>query len=187
MSLTPAEAVTRFMPQIKSVASYTARKFPGFEEDDFLDYAVERVMVYAGEPVAGDAEAGRLPQWEETTGAQDSQLKKLIAWALTCDLKDYADKMIRQNRRSGMTGLSAVPDYSADLVPSGSDGYGKKFRVKDDEPDGSLEAYPLLALKYGQDMTQEEIADELRISLRTVQRKLAAELARYKSDNAIAA
>jgi hypothetical protein len=48
--MTPAEAVTRFMPQIKSVASYTARKFPGFEEDDFLDYAVERVMVYAGEP-----------------------------------------------------------------------------------------------------------------------------------------
>jgi hypothetical protein len=93
--------------------------------------------------------------------------------------------MIRQNRRSGMTGLSAVPDYSPDLVTTGSDGYSKKYRVKDGEPDGSLEAYPLLALKYGQEMTQEEIADELGMSLRTVQRKLAAELERYKSDNAI--
>ena len=45
-----------------------------------------------------------------------------------------------------------------------------------------LSHYPTLRLRYGEDMSIREIAESLRVSERTVNRRIAAELARYRAE-----
>lgn len=165
--------VGRFRLQIRQAARNITADFPylfrgerGFSE--VRNYAAERVMVYAGSRIDGDADAGMLDEWEADVMGNPDQLDRYVLRALNCDLKDYAKSKLRQKRRE-------TPAEPANMKASG---YVSA---------GNLDGYPVLRMRYVEGLTQDQIAKELKVAVRTVKRRMADERKRYRDASNLAA
>jgi hypothetical protein len=104
--------VFRFRAQIAQAARTINDKLPDYApHDDALSYARLRVLVYAGEPDIKDADAGKLPVWEDRAQFDFNEVDRFVLAALNADLMDWADKRARQVRREG----EPVPLWDAAL------------------------------------------------------------------------
>jgi hypothetical protein len=177
--------------QVKQAARKIQKQYPVLFDgkrgiDDAESYANLRLLIYAGKPAVNDADAGILREWEAKP--KDEQ-NKLVLTALWRDLQDYAKK---ETPRYGKEILCDPSDSvllwnaSDDLASGGNSDRpgGATLWVKDAEPDGSLSRYPTLAAYYRDgETTQAEVAEELGVSVRTVQRRIDDETRRFMEEN----
>lgn len=168
--MTPAEAVERFMPQIKQAARNAAGDYPSIREAarpkdsesftpaiDALGVAAERVMLFA--------DNGQLAEWEEKTDGDQNQLDRYVYWALYYDLVDYARKVISSDDRANLTGRYRPKTGSVgDWAEPGT---------------GDLSEYPLLRMNRSEGLTQAEIAKDRGVSVDTIQRQIQREVERF--------
>jgi len=56
-------------------------------------------VIYAGNPIDGDADAGQIEEWTEQVKGNPDQLDRFVLQALNCDLLNYARGRLRQNKR----------------------------------------------------------------------------------------
>jgi hypothetical protein len=177
------DPVSRYRAQIAQAARTINAKLPGYApHDDALSYARLRVLVYAGAPDINDADAGQLPAWEDKAQFDFNEVDRFVLAALNADLLNWADKRARQARREGEPvplSDAAVQEFlSPDLQYD-----GKAFptkRVKDAEPTGNLDGYPILRAVHQDGLSRADVARLLGISLATVDRRIRQERGRYE-------
>jgi hypothetical protein len=183
-----ATATARFSAQAKQAARKIQQKYPvlfgGKDIEDAESKANERLLVYAGDPAEGDCRAGILREWEHLP---DDEQNKLVLNALYWDLQNYAKKE-SAHREILCDPSDSVLLWGAsdDLASTGSSDRpnGITRWVKDAEYDGSLSRYPTLAAYYRDGgVTQAEVAKELGVTVRTVQRRIDDETRRFMEEN----
>lgn len=173
--MTPAEAIERFMPQIKQAAKNATRKYPSLRSDALSqdpkkadeEIAPEwtNLLGVAAEQVVRLLDSGQIAEWEAGVGGDQNQVDRYVLQALNKDMLDYARKVIHDDDRTRLAGKyrpdsGAVGDWT--------------------EPDtGDLSEYPLLRMKHGEGLTQDEIAERLGIPARTVRREMKRERDRF--------
>jgi len=165
--------VRRYWPQIEQAARNLAARFPFLFRSEIAlreakNYAAERIVIYAADPIDGDADAGQLEEWTEQVKGNPDQLDRFVLQALNCDLLDYAKAKLRQNRRE------------TPVEPGG-------FAVSGYVSGGNLDDYPVLHMRYAEGMTRVQIARELRVPLSRVKRMISAETKLYESEHKQAA
>ena len=165
--------VRRYWPQIEQSARNLAAKFPFLFRSEIAlreakNYAAERVVIYAGNPIDGDSDAGQLEEWTEQVKGNPDQIDRFVLRALNCDLLDYAKAKLRRNKRET---LVAPESLAVSGYISG----------------GNLDDYPVMHMRYAEGMTREQIARELKMSLARVKRMISAETKRYEQEHRLAA
>jgi hypothetical protein len=93
--------------------------------------------------------------------------------------------------RPGATALSVAREGSSETLSATDTDAGwagvkaPAKTVKDAEPSGDLSAYPVLAMKYRDRMTQMQIAKALGVNVKAARQQMRQELEHYKKDHGI--
>jgi hypothetical protein len=185
-------AATRFEPQVRQAARKCADKFPSARFREALQHAYERVLIYAGSPVPGDADSGMLDDWEAAVDGDQDQLDRFVLQALNCDLLDWAKLRIARARRE-----ASYDDLDSDQPPAqaGADWNWNQVRTRGanasrrlagsdrSKPDYGFSAsdYPYLYAREVEGVTVEELAERDGVTVRTVNRKLWTERQHLRS------
>ncbi|HEY2578420.1 MAG TPA: sigma factor-like helix-turn-helix DNA-binding protein [Streptosporangiaceae bacterium] len=179
VSIGPDDITSRFRAQIDCAVIKLCKKWMSIDPADARSYACERVLIYAGEPMPDDSDAGQLPEWETVVKGDPNQLDRYVLRALNCDLLNWAAKRARNARNIEEIAVKPVRDDGDDeWVPTIADVYPRGSSVYP-ATEGTLREYPLLRMIYGDGYTIAEIAEQLGKSARTVKRMEAAEKRRY--------
>jgi hypothetical protein len=200
-------SVQRFRPQINQAVRNIISKFPLLLADKMIEgtkkkdtnnreeaefWAMRRVAVYAGEvkPDGKDSDYDQLVNWEDQVKGNPDQLDRFVLQALNRDMVDWAKSKLGYIKRRHETNLlDEDENISPDLTTTGGIGANKGTRtVADSSPDtGKLEDFPLLAMRHGEGMTEQQMARKLGVSLKTIKRRIAEELERFREIHDLAA
>ena len=127
--------------------------------EDAAQYARQRLIEYDS--------GSEMDNWESKVDGNPDQLDRFVLRALNCDLHDWAKKLKRQRERLSLTDPQYMESEQAQL-------YSKEMSPEDN---AIWRSWPLLELRFRYGYTNREIADALGVSTRTVDRRMAEELA----------
>jgi hypothetical protein len=180
LSAASVYAVRRFGPQIGQAARNVIGKYGKWiTQSEAERYATDRVMVYCGPPVPGDADSGMHDEWEASVGGNPEQLDRYVLQALNCDLLNWARGRVREARRTSAPDIAAWEWNSVNNEKATAQ---RALASADRElPDYGFSAadYPYLYAREVEGLTVMQLAEREGVSPRTVKRQTRAERERF--------
>jgi len=153
---------SRYKLQIEQAITNVRRRYGGWikGEDvyDLWQYAWLALIVFD--------ETGLLDDWESNVGGNPNQMDRYVLRAVDCDLMDWAKKLYRRKRREWLEPGGDKDDWR--ISPSA---------IESPEDAVMWVSWPTLGKLIRDGKTEQEIADDEGVSVRTVQRRAAKEKA----------
>jgi hypothetical protein len=182
LSAASVYAVRRFGPQISQAARNVRGKYGQWVEQwEAERHATERVMVYCGPPVPGDADSGMHDEWEARVNGDQERLNAYVLQALNCDLLDWAKAKVREARRTSPEDIAGW-NWNAARTQR-ADAQRQLSAADRSLPDLGFKAsdYPYLYAREVEGLTVMQLAEREGVSPRTVKRQTRAERARLEA------
>jgi len=151
----------RYEMQIRQAVKNVRRRYGGWiKGEDVYD-----LWQHAWLMLAEYDETGQLDDWESEVNGDPNQLDRYVLNAVNCDLMDWAKKLYRRKRGEYLS----EPDV-LDRT---------QLRSADESPEDIAMwiNWPTLEMLIKDRMTEQEIAAEMGVSVRTVKRRAAEEKA----------
>lgn len=188
--------VSRFRLQLDREAAMMAANFHWYVQyEDARQYAAYRLMVYAGmceqsEVDYGPGDWNLMPQWERDCAGDQNKLDSFVSIALRRDLHDYGTRKrasyANMSFRDNVAMADLTQEARTERLPDPALGERNDYISPRwwhrnggsiPQPDDFIlwDDIPVLKLRCLDQYSVEEIAQILRVSVRTVQRRIAAE------------
>jgi hypothetical protein len=170
--------IDRFAPQVRWIVDSLLRSFelePHWE-DDLRQDANILVLSYAG--FIRGTHYGILAKIESMVSQDEKQVTSLIAFRLRKDLTQQVSRMLTKIPPSTSIEVILNNDREFDI----EDRYSEADLYNTEQANRYLRKYPTLALNALEGLTQEQIAEQRGVTLRTVERHIAQEKRAFLTD-----
>ena len=179
------ETLERFAPQLRWVVDSVMRSFQlSTHYRDEVEQEAQILLISYADLMASPIDGhGKLAGIEALVESDEKRVKSLVARQLRIDL---SKKVARQSERDGVfrtDSLDEMTEYGEEVSDNGTGERGIIETIDNDrDNDRVRRLYPTFARNVLDGITQEALAEESGVTVRTVERHIAKEKAAFLED-----
>ncbi len=177
-----AETIRRFWLQIEQAVRNTKSKWGKWVSwSDLNQQARQFVIEYAS--------SGLIDDWRYDLDGDETQVERYLLRELNCDLGNWLRKIVRRKRKEAQLASDTIGDLDVIIHRPQTasrhrprdpiqEGLRRVSRPWQESPHNVVMwvSWPTLEMRYRFGMTDEQIAGELGVSVKTVRRRAASEM-----------